>query len=78
MQTATGTATYFVNSEAQTTTEHKLKVRVVLENAGFKPAENYDLTRDEGHHTYTNYDEEIPIHEYERFTATYKGPTPVS
>jgi hypothetical protein len=78
MQTATRTTTYFVNSEAQTTTAHMLKVRVVLENAGFKPAENYDLTRDEGHHTYTNYEEEIPIHEHERFTATYQGPTPVS
>jgi hypothetical protein len=70
--------TYFVNSEPEATEESKLTVREVLEDADFKPAENYDLTRDEGHHTFTNYDEEIPIHEGEHFTATYKGTTPVS
>jgi phenylalanyl-tRNA synthetase beta subunit len=78
MQTTERMTTYFVNSEEQKTEEHKLKVRTVLEEAGFRQAENYDLTRDEGHHTYSNYDEEIPIHQSERFTATYKGPTPVS
>lgn len=78
METKIETTTYYVNSEAQTTSAQKLTVRAVLEDAGFKPAENYDLTRDEGHHTFTNYDEEIPIHHDERFTATYKGVTPVS
>jgi len=78
MQTTERLTTYYVNSEAQSTQEHKLKVRAVLEDAGFTPAENYDLTRDEGHHTFSNYNEEIPIQQNERFTATYKGPTPVS
>ena len=78
METAQKTTTYFVNSEEQKTAEHKLAVRSILEDAGFKPAENYDLTRDEGHHTYSDNAEEVPLHEGERFTATFKGPTPVS
>jgi phenylalanyl-tRNA synthetase beta subunit len=69
---------YFVNGEAETTTEHKLKVRDVITGAGFTPAENYELTRDEGNKTFDDLDEEIPIHEGERFTATYKGTTPTS
>ena len=70
--------TYFVNGEKQVTTEHKLTVRTILANAGFDPAEQYKLERDEGHHVYTDYDEAVPLHEGERFTATYLGPTPTS
>jgi hypothetical protein len=70
--------TYFVNGEKQVTSQHKLIVRVILANAGFDPVEQYKLERDEGHHVYTNYDEEVPLHEGERFTATYLGPTPTS
>lgn len=72
------TIVYFVNAEEQTTDERKLTVRQILENAGFTPAEDYRLTRDNGDHDFTNYDEEVPIHEDERFTATFLGPTPVS
>lgn len=69
---------YKVNGEPQETTEHKLTVRQILENAGFTPAEDYQLTRDNGHHTYQNLDEEVPLREGETFTATFTGPTPTS
>ncbi len=69
---------YFVNGKPQETTEHKLTVRAILEHAGFAPAEQYQLVRDEGHHVFTNPDEEIPVHKGERFTALFQGPTPVS
>jgi hypothetical protein len=72
------TTAYYVNGEKQQTQEHKLRVRAILANAGFTPVENYTLERDEGHHRYADYDQEIPLHEHERFTAIYKGPTPVS
>lgn len=70
--------TYYVNDEAETTTEHKLKVRDILEGAGFKPATDYRLVRDDGNKELTDLDAEEPIHEGERFTATFKGTTPVS
>ncbi len=70
--------TYYVNGEEQTTDQHKLTVTQVLENAGFSPATDYRLSRDDGHHDFENYDEEIPIRKDERFTATFLGPTPVS
>lgn len=72
------TVTYYVNGEAQTTAKDKLTVREILTAAGFTPVEEYRLTRDEGHHVYHDYDEEVPLHEHERFTATFLGPTPTS
>jgi hypothetical protein len=72
------TITYYVNSESQTTQHHKLTVRTILTNAGFTPAENYRLVRDAGNHTYTNLDEEVPLHEVETFIAQFQGPTPTS
>jgi hypothetical protein len=70
--------TYFVNGEEQATTEDKLTVRQILTAAGFTPVEEYRLTRDEGGHVYRDYNEEVPLHEGERFTATFLGPTPTS
>jgi hypothetical protein len=72
------TVTYYVNGEEQTTTKDKLTVREILTEAGFTPAEEYRLIRDEGNHVYKDYDEEVPLHENERFTATFLGPTPTS
>jgi hypothetical protein len=69
---------YFVNGEEQKTDQRELAVRVILKNAGFDPAEQYQLERDAGHHIYENYDEGVHLHEGERFTATYLGPTPTS
>ena len=73
-----GQREYFVNGESEFTSEHKLEVGQILEGAGFSPASQYQLTRDEGHHLYTDYQEEVPIHPGERFTATFVGPTPTS
>lgn len=69
---------YFVNGESQRTTEKKLKVRTILVNAGFEPAEDWILSRDKDGHEFKNLDELIPIHKDERFTAKATGPAPVS
>jgi hypothetical protein len=69
---------YFVNGEAQSTTEKKLAVKTILEHAAFMPTSEWTLSRDDGHHEYTDQDELVPIHMDERFTATFTGPTPTS
>ncbi len=78
VQTETEAITYFVNGERQETHHHRLTVRTILTNAGFTPPENYRLVRDAGNHTYTNLDEEVSLHEDEKFTALFQGPTPTS
>lgn len=70
--------TYYVNGETQTTPSHKLTVREILTNANCTPPEDYRLSRDAGHHTYKDLNEDVPIHEGMRFTALFQGPTPVS
>jgi len=70
--------TYFVNGEKQETVEHELTVREILEHAGFTPATEYHLVRDEGNYKYEDYDEKVHLHDGERFTATFIGPTPTS
>lgn len=72
------TITYFVNAEPSVTAKHKLTVRALLESAGFKPAEEYRLTRDQGNRRFDDYEEEIPLHDGERFTSTFLGVTPTS
>jgi hypothetical protein len=69
---------YSVNAETQTTLEKKLAVRVILETAGFAPATDYRLTRNNGNQDLPDYDEEVPIHDGEAFTATFLGTTPTS
>lgn len=69
---------YTVNGEPQETVERKLTVSQILTKAGFTPPAEYDLTRDEGNHTFKDQNEEVPIHEAEKFTATFRGPTPTS
>jgi hypothetical protein len=68
---------YEVNGEPQTTQVHKLTGRQILDHAGFTPAEEYLLTRNEGNKA-IGLDEDVPIHEGETFTATFRGPTPTS
>lgn len=68
---------YEVNGEPQTTTERKLSGRAILERAGFTPAEDYILTRDDGNKE-ISLDHEEPIRDGERFTAKFRGPTPTS
>jgi hypothetical protein len=70
--------TYFVNGEEQLTDKSSLRVEKILSEAGFMPVHEYELTRDSDGHTYKHYDHEVELHEGERFTATYIGPTPVS
>lgn len=72
------TVTYFVNGERQTTESDDLSVRQILEGAGFKPADQYQLIRDSPHHVFTALDETIELHQEERFTAIFQGPTPTS
>lgn len=69
---------YFVNGEQLKTAEIELTVCKILESANFIPVTEYKLTRDEGHHEFDGYDTEVPIHDGERFTATFLGPTPTS
>ncbi len=72
------TIRYFVNGEDQETDQRKLAVRTILTNAGMTPAEQYRLVRDNGNHTFPDLDQEVPLHEGERFTALFQGPTPTS
>ncbi|OIQ77493.1 hypothetical protein GALL_408160 [mine drainage metagenome] len=69
---------YFVNGERFSTSEHKLTVRQILENAGFSSAEQFRLVRDNGSHPFTDYGTEVPIHDGERFTAIFIDPTQTS
>jgi hypothetical protein len=68
---------YSVSAEPQETTAHKLSGREILERAGFTPAEDYTLTRDDGNKV-IDLDDREPIHEHETFTAKFKGITPTS
>lgn len=71
--------TYYVNGEAETTEAEELTVRAILENAGFKPADEYTLKSENPKQDYdSNYDDQVKIHENQRFDALHKGPTPTS
>lgn len=69
---------YFVNGERQKIVGDELSVRDILARAGFKPADQYELIRDHPHHVFTNLDEVVKLHQDERFTAIFHGPTPTS
>lgn len=77
-QQKTKTVRYFVNGAAQATHDRKLTPRAILTNAGFSPAEDYRLIRDDGNKILADLDKEESIHTDERFTALFNGPTPVS
>ena len=71
--------TYFVNGEAETTSADELTVRQILENAGFKPADEYTLNSQNPDKNFdSNYDLSVKIHPHQRFAALHKGPTPTS
>jgi hypothetical protein len=70
---------YYVNGESETTDAGELTVREILENAGFKPASEYTLKSENPKRDYdSNYDEQVKVHENQRFDALHKGPTPTS
>lgn len=71
--------TYFVNDEAQVSTEKKLTMREIVEGAGFSPASDYELEEnDHSHRTYIDPDDEVVLHNGQHFTVTYTGVTPTS
>ena len=55
-----------------------LTVEQILTSAGFVPIENFELTRDSDGQTFNSPEDEVTIELGERFTATFKGQTPVS
>lgn len=55
-----------------------LKVREILQSAGFTPADEWVLTRDKDNKTFESPGDEVTLENGEQFTATFKGPTPVS
>lgn len=77
---------YYVNGEEEVHEYNKgpdrkqpaLSVREILVEAGFTPVEQYELTRDSDGRKFESLDELVPIEFGEKFTATYKGDTPVS
>ncbi len=70
---------YFVNGEEESTTEDELKVAAILENAGFKPAEEYTLKSENPPADFdSRYDQPVKVHSHQRFEALHKGPTPTS
>ena len=73
--------TYYVNGEIEKTERPLLKVRKILESAGFVPADSYTLRRIEPKPVYdfdSRYDEEVDMSDGEEFEAKHKGPTPTS
>ncbi|MGO9292256.1 MAG: hypothetical protein ACLP66_03360 [Polyangia bacterium] len=71
--------TYFVDDVKQTTTEHNLTIRAILEHAGFAPAEKYTLASIAPHEDYgDDYDRLVHIHEEQHFKATLKVPALVT
>jgi len=71
--------TYYVDNEAQHTTNNELAVRQILEAAGDDPATHYLLElRGDQQIPHKDLEEVIKIHENERFAAIFTGPTPVS
>jgi hypothetical protein len=70
--------TYFVNGEPLRTTEKRLTVREILKDAGFAAVEEYRLSRDADHHVFEHYGTEVHLHDGEKVTATFLGPTPTS
>lgn len=69
---------FLVNDETYTTTDRKLTPRQILGLAGLTPAEDYKLIWVDGNKELRALDDEEPIHPGERFTAVFRGETPVS
>ena len=71
---------YTVDDEPQTTTEHTLTARQILQSAGLDPS-TYHLVEIKGQHqeSYQNKpDELIHMHEHGKFISVFNGPTTVS
>lgn len=68
--------TYYVNDVAFETDDKKLRAKEILEIAGYKPYTDYILIRMNGHKVLDDYEEEMPIHDDERFEAVWKSQEP--
>ena len=70
---------YFVDNVEQFTAERSLTVEQILKNFGLDPATHY-LVEIKGHNQIPHKDlnEEIKLHENQRFITVFTGPTPVS
>jgi hypothetical protein len=74
------TFTYSVDDEPQSTDEHTLTARQILQNAGIDPQNNY-LVQVEGQHQESFKDKPdavIHMHQHMKFVSVFNGPTPVS
>jgi hypothetical protein len=71
---------FTVDGENVETTDPTLTVRQILTLAGYETVENYYLRRVTGNHqeTLNNLDQELRVHEKEKFVAVFNGPTQVS
>ena len=71
--------TYFVDDVKQTTTEHKLTMRSILDHAGYAPAEMYTLASIAPCEDYgEDYDRLVHLHDGQHFKATLKVPALVT
>ena len=61
-----GRITYLMEGEVEQTHAPKLKARIMLEQAGFTPADDYRLIREQPRHEYAP-DDVVEIHEGEQF-----------
>ena len=68
--------TYFVNNEVEQTHAEELLASVILEQAGYPPAE-YRLIREKPRYEFAPTDN-VKLVEGERFEALHRGPTPTS
>jgi hypothetical protein len=73
------TTEFFVDGEAQFTSEHTLTVAQILNLVGLDPATHF-LVELQGNHQAEHRDagEEIHIHEKQKFITVFTGETPVS
>ncbi|MEX6428425.1 MULTISPECIES: hypothetical protein [Ferrimicrobium] len=73
------TITYWVNGERESTKQEVLTVGTILSDAEFTPITDYTLRSENPKRDYdSNYDEEVELHDEQRFEVLYKGPTPTS
>ncbi len=71
---------YTLDDEPQSTDEHTLTARQILQKAGIDPQTHY-LVQIEGQHQVSfkdNPDDPIHMHQHMKLVSVFNGPTPVS
>lgn len=70
---------YFVDGERQEITDPILSVAQILERAGLDPKTHYLVElRGERQIKHLDPNEELRLHEHEKFISVFNGPTPLS